>query len=199
MERIIKNMYKFPSKRPIESPEELGAWQMFLLSEAEKRFGKRDSSKKLCHPAFGKRPIIRFTIDKIGVFAELSNNSKNYWPTAIYELAHETVHLLNPIVGDTNYLEEGVAVAFAIEMSKITNHHIKPHSDQQSYLNAWTLAKQLPGDIYNSAKRIREYCGALGAAKPKDIEDLFPGIDKNLAKKLCKKFERNNKAMEVIK
>ena len=45
----------------------------------------------------------------------MSDNGRFYWPTVVYELAHETVHLLNPVfLGEANYLEEGVAVAFSL-------------------------------------------------------------------------------------
>ena len=51
-----------------------------------------------------------------GAFAELSRASECYWPTVVFEMAHETVHLLNPVPGNANNLEEGVAVAFSLRV-----------------------------------------------------------------------------------
>ena len=88
---------QLPHTSPRNDPVALWAFQQNLLSIAEAALGARDTSKKIYQPGFtDDGPHIRNTPELDGAFAELSRNSECYWPTAIYEMAHETVHLLNP-------------------------------------------------------------------------------------------------------
>ena len=150
-------MYKFENTLPRESEKAMIELQNFLLEEAEKRFGRRDTSKTIWPPKFGDGPpyIVSYS-NYAGAF--LSKNASGYWQTALYELAHETVHLLNPIIGDTNYLEEGIAVAFSVDLSEsLTNHPMSPNDEHYSL--AWSLVKNLPDDINASVKKIRDKSG----------------------------------------
>ena len=71
---------KLPSSNPIEDPEGVWALQLRLLTIAERLFGPRDASKTLCQPQFdGSEPNVRFTIDKRGVYAELSDDDYVWW------------------------------------------------------------------------------------------------------------------------
>ncbi|OCH70093.1 hypothetical protein A6D94_21800 [Vibrio splendidus] len=181
-------MYEFSIELPEKS--ELAVWQLqiFLLKEAEARFGIKDTKKIIYQPTFSNNdkegPMImnRYNLD--GAWAQLSVNSKVYWPCTLFELAHETVHLLNPVLGNTNYLEEGVAVAFSIEMSKNeTNHPME--TEDPTYLDAYRLVQLLPNNMYESVKMIRDKCGSLGEASVADLTELFPELEPQTIEQLC--------------
>jgi hypothetical protein len=134
-------MMGFPSGRPDANP--VGVWsvQQDLLARAQRLLGPRDETKQIFQPVFSPGgPHLINTPACDGAFAALSMEAANYWPTLVYELAHETVHLMDPTVGPTNWLEEGVAVLFSIEMSRtLTNHPMAPGAQPASYRMAAEL------------------------------------------------------------
>jgi hypothetical protein len=174
--------YTFPPSLPNESPSDIWKLQTFLLFEAGIRIGKRNSNKIIYQPIFSKDgPFIENKCD--GANAALSHNAAGYWPTALYELAHETIHLFDPITGYTNYLEEGIAVIFSVEMSKDwTNHPII--TSNETYVKAWELVKKLANNPYTAARYLREKIGPLSMIQSKDIQILFPHIDESISIKL---------------
>ena len=134
---------RLPDSKPVDDPAGLWAMQGELLTLAESLLGTRDVSKKIYQPRFsrGGIPQIRNTPRLDGAFVELSRYGESYWPTVIFEMAHETVHLLNPTVGNTNNLEEGVATAFSIEIQPSYGINIRPTIP--SYIRALQLCRRL--------------------------------------------------------
>ena len=131
----------FSPERPEHCPAGVWAIQQELLARAEALLGQRDRSKIICQPIFVENGPN--TPDLSGAFAALSMRAAGYWPTVVYELAHETVHLLNPVEGYTNWLEEGVAEAFAVEMSRIlTTHPITTDASYPAYVEALALVRR---------------------------------------------------------
>lgn len=126
----------FSNDRPDKSPAAVWQLQNMLLDKAQELLGPR-IDKKIYQPTFSdKGANIINTPNMDGAFAVLSLNAAGYWPTTVYELAHETVHLLDPVRGCTNYLEEGVAVAFSVEMShSLAGRRIEP--TLAVYIEAW--------------------------------------------------------------
>ena len=109
---------------PREDPSAAWSLQLQLLRLAEDTLGPRDASKTIFQPVFADYgPYIRNTPNLDGAFAELSRNAEVFWPTTLYELAHETVHLLNPRPGTGNWLGEGIAVAFSQTMARTFATH----------------------------------------------------------------------------
>jgi len=112
-------MYVFPNINAEDDAVSIWALQCFLRDECENRLLAVAKDKKIYQLVFdGDRPNIINTPNSGGAFTSLSSAARKYWPTTLYELAHETVNLLDPIEGNTNYLEEGFAVHFSVEMSK---------------------------------------------------------------------------------
>lgn len=143
---------------------------------AEQLLGERDKTKTIYQPSFHNQgPHIRNTPTLDGAFVELSNSSKVYWPTVVYEMAHETVHLLNPTVGNTNWLEEGVAVEFSIHAQKL---YVVPVQAPTSgpYLEALQMVRLLPGGVFAAAHAVRKMTGALSAISVEHLSDLFPSV-----------------------
>ena len=124
-------------------------------------------------------------------WTELSRNGEHYWPTVVFEMAHETVHLLNPIPGNTNYLEEGVAVTFSPSAQLLYDINVPVPSSEKLYMLALELVAMLPGDPLEAGRQVRERVGALSAATVQDLEQLFPGVEGSLLSKLVEEFDRD--------
>lgn len=181
---------KFPETNPRDDPASLWALQQELLMRAEFALGPRDASKTICRPWFvDDGPHIRNSPNLDAVWVEMSRNGETYWPTVIYEIAHETVHLLNPISGNANYLEEGVAVAFSLAIQPL--YGICNPTRMKSYQFALGLVGVLPNGPLEVGRLVRERVGALSAATVHDLEDLFPSVDRTILGKLVEEFERD--------
>ena len=180
------------STAPIDDPVRVWALQLELMAIAEALFGPRDVSYQLYQPQFYEwGPNVRFTYDGSGVYSELSNNGRRFWPTVLFEMAHETVHLLNPgILGTANYLEEGVAVAFSLHAQTLYGVDVHVPSIP-SYIYALELVDMLPGDILSDAALIRREVGRFSKVTPEDLLGLYPELDSHLAVELTSKFDRD--------
>lgn len=180
-----------PTTDPVNDAPGLWALQWQLIEIAERELGPRDRSKKVYQPTFADDgPFLRNTLNFDGAFVELSRNAEHYWPTAVYEMAHETVHLLNPAVrGTANILEEGVAVAFSLHVQPI--YGFKMAVTMPSYVYALELTGSLPGEALASAKLVRASVGALSSATARSLADLFPDVEEDVLVRLASKFDRD--------
>ena len=189
-DRLALKVIQLPEARPRDDPEALWTLQGELLSMAESILGRRDLTKKIYQPRFSDNgPRIRNTPNLDGAFAELSRAGECYWPTVVFEMAHETVHLLNPVPGNANHLEEGVAVAFSLRVQPSYSISIQPSIP--SYLHASELASMLPGGSLQAARRVRDRFGALDGITAQHLRELFPSAGGVVLEKLCERFIRN--------
>lgn len=180
-----------PDTEPINDPDGLWALQRKLLAMAESLYGLRDQSFRVFHPQFCENgPNIRIEYVLRGAYAQLSYNGRFYWPTVVYELAHETVHLLNPVKrGEINNLEEGVAVAFSLHAQEYFSVRVQRPS-MPSYASALSLVEALPNDPLQSAGRIRWKVGRFSDVSADDLVGLFPELDVDVANRLANRFKR---------
>ncbi|MGT2469291.1 hypothetical protein [Paraburkholderia terrae] len=86
-----------------------------ILQEVERKYGPRDLTyTPLGVEFYGERPGIWFPGNCKHVAIRLSMSAVGNLPIAIYQLAHECVHLLSPSGGsDATVLEEGLATHFS--------------------------------------------------------------------------------------
>lgn len=183
-------MPQLPTTRPADDPAGLWRLQNELLEEVQRLLGPRDLCKTIYQPVFrDSGPQLRNTPTLDGAFAELSRNGESYWPTVLYEMAHETVHLLDPTVGCTNWLEEGIAVEFSIyaqayyEIPGI----ITPSWD--NYVDALQLVRSLPHDVFSFARRAREISFSLNNVSIDDLLVIAPDADRALLTRLAERCE----------
>ena len=149
-----------------------------------------DLSKKIYQPKFSDEgPCLRNTPNLDGAFAELSRAAECSWPEVVFEIAHETIHLLNPVIGGTNNLEEGVAVAFSLHVQPSYGVNLQPSIP--SYLHALQLSLMLPEGPFRAAKRVRHRVGALNAVTAHDLRELFPSVEELVLGRLAERFSRN--------
>ena len=179
-----------PDTDPVNDPAGLWALQWQLIEIAERELGPRDRSITVYQPTFDDDgPFLRNTPNFDGAFVELSRNAEHYWPTAVFEMVHETVHLLNPVVRDAgNMLEEGVAVAFSLHVQPIYGFTMPV--TMPSYAEAMRLAESLPGGALPGGRLIRESAGALSSATEELLGRLFPVLDPRIRARLAGRFNR---------
>ena len=181
---------KLPDTNPCDDPSGLWALQQELLMMAEGTLGPRDMSKQICQPQFtDDGPRIRNTPELDGAYVELNRDAEHSWPETVFEMAHESVHLLNPIPGNANFLEEGVAVAFSIGVQPL--YGINVQTSMKSYLYALQLVVALPGGPLEAGRRVRECVGTLSAATVRDLVELFPSVDSAVLSNLAEEFNRD--------
>ena len=181
---------RLPATQPVNDPAGLWSLQLQLLAMAESLLGPRETSKTIYQPQFtGEGPQLRNTPDLDGAYVELSLNGQRYWPTVVFEMSHETVHLLNPIPGNANNLEEGVAVAFSLHVQ--SSYGISVPVSMPSYLYALRLAQALPEGPLGAAARVRRQVGSLGAATIQCLVELFPEVDEGVLSDLAGEFVRS--------
>jgi hypothetical protein len=183
----------YPSERPDRSPQAMWELQEKLDICAQNLLGPRNVLKQLLPPTFLEGgPNVRNTFALDGGFAELSLNAAGYWPSAIYELAHETIHLLDPRPGfptgkGASWLEEGVAVNFSLAVSRaIGDKDTKVNLKEYKIANC--LFSRIGGDLFSRARDIRCLSGHFSNATVLDILSVAPNIPLNVAEKLVSSF-----------
>ena len=158
---------------------------------AETFLGPRDVLKKMYQPqCTGGVPCVRNTPGLDGAFVELSRVAETNWPNAVFQMAHETIHLLNPTAGNTNVLEEGVAVAFSLEVQSSYGIHVQ--LELPSYVHAFRLCLELPEGPLAAGRKIRERVGTLSDATAQDLRQLFPNVDEDVLDNLAEGFVRDS-------
>ena len=179
------------NSRPGSNPVSLWKIQLDLMKCAEDILGPRDKSKIIYQPIFADDgPYIRNTPNLDGAFAELSRNAEGYWPTVVKELAHETVHLLNPRPGIGNWLSEGIAESFSDYAQR--HYGMEPQkANMESYSRAKQLVSELSPDALTAGRRIRDTCMSLNNATQDTLVTLFPTVNISTLKELCKQFDRD--------
>ena len=101
--------------RPDAAPTALWRLQLDLIDIAQGLLGTRDLTQQVFRPSFADAgPHLMIRANNDGAWCELSTSAGGSWPLTIHQMAHESVHLLNPgLAGTANTLEEGVAVMFS--------------------------------------------------------------------------------------
>ena len=188
-------MKELPSTIPENDPGALWSLQIELLGIAESLLGPRDTSRKIYPPQFlAAGPNVRHTPNQDGAFVEMSLNARKYWPSVVFEMAHETVHLLDPtLLGQSNYLEEGVAVVFSILVQPTYQIENVQYPTAGPYFDALSLVHRLPGNPITSARLFRDQVGPLSEASPEELARLFPSVDSGTLQKLAEKFAGINR------
>ncbi|AUW07466.1 hypothetical protein [Vibrio campbellii] len=163
--------------------------QLELLQEAEFRFGHRDCSKNIYRPSWDSDgPHIRYTPTKDGAFAELGDNAKSSWRLTVYQLAHETVHLLDQHGGEqTIFLEEGAAVRFSLDMMIKYGFDTTGLPSTFSYQTALALFDGLGADSYQVMKNARLTAGSFNGIGAATLQAEIPDLSAETIAQLLSK------------
>lgn len=160
-----------------------------LLSKAESQYGPRD-------PDFNISKIDqrddgpRIYIDGCDVTVAVGPYAFTHEPNLLANLAHETVHLLDPKTGYATYLEEGVALDFSLQELRRTygdsegNFH-REHFNKQ-YKTAIEDFETLVALNPEAPRAIREKFGKWSKFSADDIVDVAEGIERGVAVRLAR-------------
>lgn len=166
-----------------------------MLALTERKYGPRDYSYTILgiefkhagqpsfwYPGNRKHIVIQLTVEA------LSNNNK-----ALYQLAHESIHLLSPVTsGNANYLEEGLATHFSEEyMATVIN---QPHWNSgtgpiaEKYNTARDLVRQLLAIDPNIILKIRKKQPTISLITAENILEENNNIPNDLIQQLIERF-----------
>ena len=178
-----------PDAPPKEVMPVLKTVQDELLSKAESHPGSRDRTYEILAPRFlgEPRPCIFHYPQEKAAYISLSTVAADYWNAAEAEMSHEVVHLLNPIAGDTNYLEEGIAAAFA---QYAASHYEFFYRPSDHYRDALELVHRLPVNPLRAGRLLRTRFGALSAVSSQHLLEHFTGVGDDVAESLARKFSQ---------
>ena len=174
----IENVFvKHPNGNNSDGAQELRSRLGDMLEKAECLFERRDCSYTILGIRFGNRKpgieyVTRYEDKKIVI--RLSSLAAQDMLQACYQLAHETVHLLAPIViEDTTYFEEGVACYFAAYYMKeaLGQPDWRPEEGSDHY-EKYKCALELVKPLLDKDK----HC----FSKLRDVEPSFSKMDEGL-------------------
>jgi len=147
----------------------LNAAILVALGTAEELYGEGDETEFHCYPIFKAQPrsqIVPLAENHLK-FAIVIGECARSWEDVFYDICHESLHLLNPVINvmddtvEVCALEEGVAVKFAEQMYE---KYIKPYcgktpssspvnySDSQ-YFMAYYAVKKIPDDVLKETRK----------------------------------------------
>jgi hypothetical protein len=161
----------------------------YLLTEAEKRYGPRDINwTVLGAEFFDDIPRIWFPNDTSHIAIQLTDSARFDINEAMFQLSHETIHLLAPVKGAANVLEEGIATLFADEMS--AQHQWGKHAGHASYVNAKRAVEALLNLSPNAISLLRAHEPSFSKMTDTFIRAHIPNCSAIHASELAKTFIR---------
>lgn len=186
MIETIENYLSYNGEKnpPKNNPEKLWELQNVLLKDAELKLGNKAKEVIICQPCFDSelsQPQIFYYGNGIG--ARLTERASCDWQLTVFQLAHETIHLLKSRdYRDSNFLEEGIAVLFSLYACQN-----QINVSLEKYERALSLVNNF-NNPYEAAKKIRQKYVELSEVKQDELLSMFPSMDIEIAKILCTKF-----------
>jgi hypothetical protein len=160
------------------------------LREAERRYGQRNMEWTILGIEFsGDAPPVWFPYNEKLISIILTDSAAMNTEQALFQIAHEVIHLLEPShVSPTTVFEEGLATFFAHEMS--ARDQLGLISGVQPYLEAETALKKLFAVHEDAVRSIRRTERTFFNLSEEGILRACPNVSADLAKKLSQRFAR---------
>ena len=163
-----------------------------LIAFAEERFGPRDTTYCVLGTEFSvSGPQVWFPGNRKHIVVQLSLNCLTNAQSALYELAHETVHLLAPREEKVaSVLEEGLATLFSIQQMR--RHYGQGWWDNRpgnaNYYTAASQAQALLEQDSEAVKKLRQQEPRMSYITSEMIMHHCPSTSKELARALTCNF-----------
>ncbi len=147
-----------------------------ILTDLEEKFGPRDMSYTILGiEFFDDGPQIWYPKSQKHIIVQLSSSARNNLSQAIYQLAHEAVHLLNPSgENSASVLEEGLAAYYAWEYTQRNFQEDYSKKAREDYKMAGMLVKKLMETSPNAIKEIRKKFKSLSSISTTDLKTYAP-------------------------
>ena len=158
-----------------------------LLADAEAMFGPRDASFTPLGVEFsGDRPQVWYPGNRNHVSILLTDSARTDTNQAIFQLAHEVVHLLAPTGGaNAPLVEEGLAALFQQRASE--TYDLGYQLASKPYIRATELTNEMLKRDSTIIKRLREVEPNFANWTPRFLVSEA-GISRDLASQLCEPF-----------
>lgn len=171
-------------------------WFGLFLSEAEELYGKRDCQwTSLGIEISNGQNETNVCPSKKQVHIRLQSTTLNEHDFTLYNLAHETIHVLGPVLKDeVNFLEEGVATLFALELKHYNDANCckimrsQLCADKNNYRPALEDVESLLRLRRDAIFQLRKTEKYLSRITPSQIVDAVPACPKELSARLRAKF-----------
>ena len=161
--------------------------QMLKMAEAE--YGKRDKSWTILGVEFvHDGPRVWFPGNCNHVVVQLGTAAAQDGQKAMFQLAHEVVHLLDPSSAKTTVLEEGIATNFALSFMAKEMGNPSYKTGDQKYGNAATLVGTLLAAKNDAPKLLRQSFGPFHGITEKQILQTCPSLPPSVANQLAAQF-----------
>ena len=176
-----------------------------MLSKAEELYGRRDMDWTPIGVEFFacNAPHIWLPGRRKHVAIRLTLAARNDLNEALWQLAQEIVHVLGPVEGNTNNLEEGVATHFALSLPYYDTSRItlfrqsieQTGSPYSSPLRDYEALLQIDSGVI---KKLRKQQSYLSLVTAKQILDVLPSCDPTLAARLVDRFSGTSAASDHL-
>jgi hypothetical protein len=161
-----------------------------MLDMAEQKFGPRDRSYTILGFEFrAGLPQIWFPGNGKDVIVQLDSSSMNDPNLPLFQMAHESVHLLTPVLSfNRSVLEEGLATYFSKEYMAAHMGGVWLTGDQK-YDRAEVLARKLLLLKADAVKALRQLVPVISQATAQDILKICPSLPPHLSEQLVVTFQ----------
>lgn len=169
------------------------------LNFAEDRYGKRATGWTLLGVEFTTRDAPQVWYPTFGgqfgtLVVQLTDSAAQDEKRALFQLAHEVVHLLSPAGpgASASVLEEGLSTYNSLEYLQDEGYSIGPeYIDSPRYESAYWAVVELKRqslDFEGGIRVLRARTGSLSKISAVDVINAFPGASVDLAKQLAAAF-----------
>jgi secreted Zn-dependent insulinase-like peptidase len=125
----------------------------------------------------------------MNVIVQLDSSSMNDPNLPLFQMAHECIHLLTPVLSaNASVLEEGLATYFSKEYMAVHMGGVWLTGDQK-YDRAEVLARKLLLLNADAIKALRELVPVISRATAQDILKICPNFPSHLSEQLVVSFQ----------
>lgn len=163
-----------------------------MLMYAEEMFGTRNKSFTILGIEFNDSgPRVWYPKNNGNIVIQLTPEALNSETIALYQLAHECVHLLSPSgSANANVLEEGVAVYFSWwYLRKVLGIDGHMMTDEPIYMTAGLLVEKILNKHPDFFKKARTLRPEIWTLTPQELMNLCPDLSGEEAKLLALPFK----------
>lgn len=157
-----------------------------ILKFTQDRYGKRDRNWTLLGVEFTTRDAPQVWYPNFGagsntIIIQLTESAGRDEKQALFQLAHEVVHLLSPAGpnGVASVLEEGLATYNSIEYLRNNGFQIQPdYISAARYMRAYQLLLPLTSrpDFKSGIRALRASRQSLSRISAADVMQVYPGL-----------------------
>lgn len=162
-----------------------------ILGTAEAKYGNRDHSYTILGIELydGTNPDFWFPGNCKNVVIRITNDCREDINKAVFQVAHESIHLLNPkVLGCTTYLEEGLATYFSKEYLYL-EANCNMLINEAKYRTAYDLVKYLLSIDGSIIRKLRMRQPNISLITEEILLNENPNIPSSIAKKVTTNFQ----------